>query len=107
MIRDGCGPVTWIMSAAGLVRRIRSQVFNSTSADQFCEAIEDAQKTISELQNATDASSVHKHTFQTVVESGNKWLTCVKPRSAASRLLHLLGRASVLELIVNALSDAG
>ena len=95
------------MSATSLLRRIRSQVFNATSADQFCEVAEDAQKTISELQDTTDASSVHRHTFQTLVQNGNKWLACVKPRSAASRLLHLLGETNVLELIVMALSDAG
>ena len=95
------------MSATGLLRRLRSQVSNATIADQFCEVVEDAQKAISELQDTTGAFSVHRHTFQTVVQSGNKWLAFVKPRGAASRLLHMFGSSNVLELIVVALSDAG
>lgn len=89
--------------SGGCLGRVRTLLGSSCSAEQFCEAVFEARKELSELQDA----SVQRHVFQSVVEYGDQWLTCEGPSSAARGLLHSLSQAVMLEVILSTLPGAG
>ena len=94
-------------SRPAILSEIWTRLSSCTSAEQFCEVVEEARKAVSELEDSAQARSMHRHVFQSLVQCGSKWIGLDGPGRESSRLLHLLGHAHMLELVVYTLPYAG